>query len=226
MKFYCINLLLIYSIFIIYINSQENKIDIDITDEKHLFNKNLLLMNRTDALYQEISEKMKNIIFNIYLKLKYRNLKKNNEKIQTKFSLIKGKLDNNIYDKQIILEELKELNGKLLYLETLCETIKDLYEKNERNKIVFFNLFKVLFITLILTIIVVMAIIKITPIFEDIKTRKYLYSKRRLYKKHIILLDENREINTFISKKNNYPKKKNKKTRKISVFNLVIFNKK
>ena len=52
------------------INAQETKNDGDI---KRLFSNALNMFNKTEIRYQEISAKMKNIKYNIFLKFRYKN---------------------------------------------------------------------------------------------------------------------------------------------------------
>ena len=54
------------------------------SEVNQLFNNNLIKCNKTEILFQEFSEKMKNIKYNIILKIKYKNLKKKHNKIVKK----------------------------------------------------------------------------------------------------------------------------------------------
>ena len=55
------------------INSQEIQ---DCEELKRLFSYSLTMLNKTEIKYLDISQKMKNIKYNIFLKIRYKNLKR------------------------------------------------------------------------------------------------------------------------------------------------------
>ena len=152
------------------INAQQTGNDKDI---KRLFSQALNIFNKTEIRYQEISAKMKNIKYNIFLKIRYKNLKRKYTKINTMIANIKGKIDINADDSNEINEELYNLDIEIQNFEKKCEKAIVVYNKAERTKKVFINIIKVFFITLISIIVVVMIIIGVISIIIIRRQRKY-----------------------------------------------------
>ena len=142
-------------------------------DIKQLFSKALNIFNKTEIRYQEISEKMKNIKYNIFLKIRYKNLKRKYTKINIMIANIRGKIDINDYDSNVINEDLYNLDIEIQNFGKKCEKAIVVYNKAEHTKKVFINIIKVFFITLILIIVIVMIIIAVVSIIIIRRQRKY-----------------------------------------------------
>ena len=138
-----------------------------------LFNNILIKCNKTEILFQEFCQKMKNIKYNIILKIKYKNLKKKHNKIVKKIGKIKELLNSNNYNKNEILEDIKELNKSLTKFEYKCNKAIHAFYKGEKVKTILNNLLKVFFITLFITIFLLLIVIVIISIFIIRRQKKY-----------------------------------------------------
>ena len=162
-------LIIIISLFFSSIKAQ----NITQSEVNQLFNNNLIKCNKTEILFQEFSEKMKNIKYNIILKIKYKNLKKKHKKIVKKIEKIKELLNSNNYNKNEILEDIKELNKSLTKFEYKCNKAIHAFYKGEKVKTILNNLLKVFFITLFITIFLLLIVIVIISIFIIRRQKKY-----------------------------------------------------
>ena len=162
-------LIIIISLFFSSIKAQ----NITQSEVNQLFNNNLIKCNKTEILFQEFSEKMKNIKYNIILKIKYKNLKKKHNKIVKKIGKIKELLNSNNYNKNEILEDIKELNKSLTKFEYKCNKAIHAFYKGEKVKTILNNLLKVFFITLFITIFLLLIVIVIISIFIIRRQKKY-----------------------------------------------------
>jgi hypothetical protein len=180
------------SIIIILILFSSIKTQDTISEEKQLYNNNLIKFNKTEIQYKEISEKMKNIKYNIFLKIRYKNLKKKHQKIEIKLGKIKEKLDSNNYDKNELKEEIKEIYESITKFEKKCNKALDIFYKSEKTKKVLMNMIKAFFWTLLVIIIVVLIVIGVASIFIIKRQRKYY-----------ALEEENSQVNIINEGKNN-----------------------
>ena len=201
------------------INAQETKNDGDI---KRLFSNALNMFNKTEIRYQEISAKMKNIKYNIFLKIRYKNLKRKYNKINTMISNIRGKLDINQYDLNEINEDMYKLDTEIESFGKKCEKAIVVYHKAEHTKRVFINIIKVFFITLIIIIVVVMIIIAVISVIIIKRQKKYHALEEEMSNSNIEInvgnnynksFDEIKETNEKESI-DNFNKKKNIKKKK------------
>ena len=161
--------IIIISIFFPLIKSQQiNEIEL-----KQLFNSTLYCYNKTELHYKDISEKMKNIKFNIFLKIRYKKLVKEHNKMQKKIGKLEAKIKSNNYDNNEMIEDIKELNKSLTHYEHKCHKAIHVYIQSEKVKKVFKNMIKAFFITLLIVIIIVLIIIGIVSLFVIKRQRKY-----------------------------------------------------
>ena len=152
------------------INSQEIKDDEEL---KRLFSNSLSMLNKTEIKYLDISEKMKNIKYNIFLKVRYKNLKRKHKKINAMISSIKGKIDINKYDLKEINEDMYKLDVEIENFGKKCEKAIKVFNRAEQTKKIFMNIIKAFFFTLIIVIVVVMIIIGIVSIIIIKRQKKY-----------------------------------------------------
>ena len=163
-----ISIILISILFSSIKSQQTNQIEM-----KQLFNNTLDRYNKTEIHYKDISEKMKNIKFNIFLKIRYKNLVKEHNKIERNIGKMEEKLNSNNYDKNEMLEDIKDLNKSLTTYEHKCDKVIYIFNQNEKTKNVFMNILKTFFLTLLITIIIVLIIISIVSLFIIKRQRKY-----------------------------------------------------
>lgn len=159
--------------YIIFLFSQIKSQGTQQPKERELLKNCISEFNKTENRFIEISEKMKNIKYNIFLKIRYKNLKRTHNKIQTTISTIKKKLDSNKYDKIKVIEELKILTGNIGQYNRKCEKAIEIYYQAESMKAVIYNIIKAFFLTILIIIIVVMIIIGIVSFFIIRRQRKY-----------------------------------------------------
>lgn len=164
---------IIYIAYIIFIISQINSQRSLQSEEKELLNNCISSFNKTESRFSEISQKMKNIKYNIFLKIRYKNLERMHSKIQISITEIREKLDSTNYDKNKIIEQLKMLDGNIEKYERKCDSANDLYYQAENIKAIVYNLIKAFFMTLLIIIIVVMIIIGIVSFFIIRRQKKY-----------------------------------------------------
>jgi len=192
------------------------------SEVNQLFNNNLIKCNKTEILFKEFSEKMKNIKYNIFLKIKYKNLQKKHNKIEKKIGKIKELLNSNNYNKNEILEDIKELNKSLTKFEYKCNKAIHAFYKGEKVKIILNNLLKVFFITLFITIFLLLIVIVIISIFIIRRQKKYYALNEESSKVDIIneegsnntsesIKIKNKKINDDSSERKMKKKKKDKK---------------
>ena len=179
--------IIIISLFFLSIKAQ----NITQSEVNQLFNNNLIKCNKTEMLFREFSEKMKNIKYNIILKIKYKNLQKKHNKIEKKIGKIKELLNSNNYNKNEILEDIRELNKSLTKFEYKCNKAIHAFYKGEKVKTILNNLLKVFFITLFITIFLLLIVIVIISIFI-IKRQKNYYALDEESSKVDIIKEEGR----------------------------------
>ena len=197
---------------------------------KQLFNNTLDRYNKTELHYKDISEKMKNIKFNIFLKIRYKKLVKEHNKIERNIGKIEEKLNSNNYDKNEMLEDIKELNISLKTYEHKCHKVIHVFNQNEKTKNIFMNMLKAFFITLLIIIIIVLIIIGIVSLYIIKRQRKYYIleeensfdkivgaeKKNNEFNQIKIKNENSNEITTEISSERQMKKKKGKKKTKKS----------
>ena len=147
--------------------------EVKLSEERQLLNDCLSHYNKTEKQFYELSEKMKDIKFNLVLKIKFKNLKKKNLKVVEKINKIKGKIDLNNYSKKEIIQDLKELNETISKFEIKCHKVNHIYYQNEKTKDILINMIKVFFKTLFIIIIIALIIIGIVSLYVIKRQRQY-----------------------------------------------------
>ena len=189
------NLIKLYIISIILLLSSIKSQEIEQTEEKQLFNNSLNHFNKTETPYLDISQKMKNVKFDILLKIRYKGIERSRNKIQIKIVKIRDKLDSNTYKKTEVLEEIKELDKKITNFEDNCyEAINEYYKNVEIYNIVK-NMIIVFFKALLIIIIIIMIIIGIVSIYIIRKQRQYAALEDESSKENI-MTEENSNSNS------------------------------
>ena len=190
--------IIIISLFFLSIKAQ----NITQSEVNQLFNNNLIKCNKTEMLFREFSEKMKNIKYNIILKIKYKNLQKKHNKIEKKIGKIKELLNSNNYNKNEILEDIRELNKSLTKFEYKCNKAIHAFYKGEKVKTILNNLLKVFFITLFITIFLLLIVIVIISIFIIKRQKNYYALDEESSKVDIIKEEGSNNISESIKIKN------------------------
>ena len=163
-----VNILLLFS----KIKSQESHA----LEEMQLFNNSLILFNKSTENYQSISEKMKNIKYNIFLKLRYRIIKRNYIEVKNSFAKIKEILESKNYDNKQIKEKIIDLNRDIYKFNKRCNKALEVFSKNEEIKKVTLKLIKVFFLTALIIIIFIIIILAIIALFSFI-----IYKRQKIY---------------------------------------------
>lgn len=163
---------IIFITYIIFLFSQIKSQEAQQPQEKELLNNCIFSFNKTENRLAEFSEKMKNIKYNIFLKIRYKDLKRRHNKIKTTISTIKEKLETNNYNKKVI-GELNILKGIIEKYDRKCDKAIDAYYKAESLKIVIYNIIKIFFLIILIIIIAIMIIIGIVSFFIIKSQRKY-----------------------------------------------------
>ena len=188
------------------------------SEEWHLFNYCLTVHNKTEEKLHDISEKMKDIKFNIILKIKYKNLIEKKNLFEKEINEMKEKMGKKNYDKNEIIQELNELKNSIIKYDEKCDKFFNVYNKNEDLKNVFMNMIKVFFITIFIVIIIVLAIIGIVSFFVIKRQRRYYKLEEEIT--HIDELEEGKKYNNELTQIKN---KRNNQIRNISEENKNNF---
>ena len=187
--------IIIISILFSSIKSQKtNQIEV-----KQLFNSTLDRYNKTEIHYKNISEKMKNVKFNIFLKIRYKKLVKEHNMIGKNIGKIEEKLNSNNYDKNEILEDIKELNKSLVHYEHKCHKAIHVFNQSVKVKNVLGDMLKTFFIALLITIIIVLIIIGIISLYIIKKQKKYYILEEENSEEKIVGEDK-KDFNTIAIK--------------------------
>lgn len=192
LNYYSIALIFIITILILFspIKTQEN----NQTKEKQLFNNSLIEFNKTEIQYQNLSEKMKNVKYDIFMKIRYRGIQKKHDNIQEKIEKIQSDLDSNTYNKKEILEEIKEINVKIEEFGNACNSAINSYYKSN----ITYNKLKKIIIAIFIALFI---IINIVVVVGGIVS---FYIIRKQKKKYVPLDEENsKDVIVMKEKKNN-----------------------
>lgn len=173
MKFYFFNTyaIILFIILLLFskINSQENQS----SEEKQLLNNSLILFNKAEVNYKIISAKMETVKFNIFLKVRYKNLQRRYNNIRASIEKINNILVSNDYDISDVKEKLYDLKKDIEKFDKKCNKTFDVFSQSEKIKSMIINLIKVFFLTIVIIIIVVFAIIAIISYFIMKRQKKY-----------------------------------------------------
>ena len=188
------------------------------SEEWHLLNYCLTFHNKTEEKLHDISEKMKDIKFNIIIKVKYRNLIEKKNILEKEINEMKEKMGKKNYDKNEIIQELNKLKNSIIKFDEKCDKFINVYNKNEELKNVFINMIKVFFITIFIVIIIALAIIGIVSFFVIKRQRRYYKLEEEIT--HIDQLEEGKKYNNELIQIKN---KRNNQIRNISEENKNNF---
>ena len=98
---------------------------IGISEAQNKFDDLINKFNETNALFQNITQKMENIKYNFILKIKYKFLKEKKEKIAQKIKTIKEYLNTNKIEKSNLMKEIYDLSEHIESFIISCyKTIK------------------------------------------------------------------------------------------------------
>ena len=86
----CHHIILILCLFIQYVSSQNISLE---ESEFALFNQSMVKFNNTKKQFDDMSNKMKNINYNIILKIRYKELERSYKTVETKFVEIQKELN-------------------------------------------------------------------------------------------------------------------------------------
>ena len=145
----------------------------DLSEEKQLLQECLSFYNKTELKFEEIKEKIKNVRFNIILKIKYKDITKIHTNIENNISEITEKIDSKSYDKNSVIKNLKELKTAIETLDAKCDKAIQTYNNNEKVYNFLIDLIKIIIITLFIVIVIVLLIIGIISIIVIKHQRKY-----------------------------------------------------
>lgn len=145
----------------------------DLSEEKQLLQECLSFYNKTELKFEEIKEKIKNVRFNIILKIKYKDITKIHTNIENNISEITEKIDSKSYDKNSVIKNLKELKTAIETLDAKCDKAIQTYNNNEKVYNFLIDLIKIIIITLFIVIVIVLLIIGIISIIVIKHQRNY-----------------------------------------------------
>jgi len=151
-------------------------------DERKLYNEAAARLNETEFALADLSEKLKDIKYNFILLMKYKDLLKTKDNVKEFFNNVTAKINSFNYNKYSMLDEIKQLNEKLLKLDNKYESTYRAYNNAESIKLVLVNMIKVFFITLIITMVVVLIAVGFISLF---------LFKRQRRKRHDYYEEEN-----------------------------------
>ena len=162
--------ILILFLFIHYVSSQNISLE---ESEYALFNQSMVKFNNTKKQFDDMSNKMKNINYNIILKIKYKDLERCYKTVETKFGEIQKELNETYYEKEKARNNIKLLDSDIYTFEKKYKETRSLYFEYERTKAYLLHFLKMLFICLFLAVIIIMAIIGIVSFFVVRNQRRY-----------------------------------------------------
>ena len=188
--------ILILAFLIQYINSSENK-SLD-SSEFEMFNQSMNKYNDTKLYFDDITKKMKNINFNVILKIKYNELKRYYQNIETQIVEIQNELKGTNYQREKVIKNINLLDDNMNVFEKKYNTTKKSYYEFEKVKDLIKHFLKIFFICLLVSIIIIMAIIAIVSYFVVKNQRRYY----QLQEEYSVNTDE-KELNKKTNDVNN-----------------------
>ena len=165
-----------YSFLLKIIKAQE----IILSEEKQLLNNCSNFFNKTQAEYQELTEKMKFIKYNIFLRARYRDVNKIRDITEKQLSKIQETINTDKYDKNAVINELKELNVNIEKFEQKCSKAINIYNNNKKLGKIIVDFLKVFFTTIFIVIIISLIVIGIVSFFVIKRQRKYYKLKEEV----------------------------------------------
>ena len=162
--------ILILFLFIQYVSSQNISLE---ESEFALFNQSMSKFNNTKKQFDDMSNKMKNINYNIILKIRYKELERSYKTVETKFVEIQKELNETNYEKEKVRNNIKLLDSDIHTFEKKYKATRSLYFEFERTKAYLLHFLKIFFICLFVAVIIIMAIVGIVSFFVVRNQRRY-----------------------------------------------------
>ena len=162
-------------------------------------------ISQINSLYQNLTEKMAEIKYNVILKLRYKSLKRKKEKVEKQLNKIKSSGSINSYT-------LDELNEYVYSYGKSCRKVRKLFDTFESLKNTILNIIRIFFLTLIITIIVVIIISALIYLYIVRKSKSYDILNEEM--SHSEFHNSNDPELEIIKKKNKKKKFKKKKSEK------------
>ena len=138
-----------------------------------LFNQSMVKYNDTKKQFDDITNKMKNINYNILLKIRYKELERYYKTVETKFVEIQKELKETNYEKEKVRNNIKLLDNDIHTFEKKYKATRSLYFEFERTKAYLLHFLKIFFICLFVAVIIIMAIVGIVSFFVVRNQRRY-----------------------------------------------------
>ena len=123
-------------------------------------------ISQINSLYQNITEKMTDIKYNIILKLRYKSLARKKDKVEKQLNKIKSSGTISEYS-------LSELREYVYSYGKSCRKVQKLFDTFENLKNTIINIIKIFFLTLIITVIVVIIISALIYLYIVRKRKSY-----------------------------------------------------
>ena len=162
-------------------------------------------ISQINSLYQNLTEKMTEIKYNVILKLRYKSLTRKKEKVEKELNKIKSSGSINSY-------ALDELNEYVYSYGKSCRKVRKLFDTFESLKNTILNIIRIFFLTLIITIIVVIIISALIYLYIVRKSKSYdILNEEMSHSEFHNSNDPELEIIKKKNKKKKFNKKKSKK---------------
>jgi len=123
-------------------------------------------ISQINSLYQNITEKMTDIKYNIILKLRYKSLARKKDKVEKQLNKIKSSGTISEYS-------LAELREYVYSYSKSYRKVQKLFDTFENLKNTIINIIKIFFLTLIITVIVVIIISALIYLYIVRKRKSY-----------------------------------------------------
>lgn len=153
-----------------YVSSQNISSD---ASEIELFNQSMAKYNNTKMHFDDITNKMKNISFNILLKIRYKEVERCYKTVINKFMEIQNELKEANYERENVKKNIKLLDSDINTFEKKYRATKSLYFEFERTKNYLIHFLKIFFICLFVSVLIIMAIVGIVSYFVVKNQRRY-----------------------------------------------------
>jgi len=194
--------ILILAFLIQCINCSENK-TLDLS-EFEMLNQSLSKYNYSKLFFDDITKKMKNINFNIILKIKYSELKRCYQNIEAQIGEIQNELKETKYEREKVIKNIKLLDDNIDIFEKKYNITKKSYFEFEKAKDYILHFFKIFFICLLVSVLIIITIIAIVSYFVVKNQRRYY----KLQEEYSVNTDE-KELNKKTNDVNNINEKEN-----------------
>ena len=199
-NFSFLSYVLILIFLIQYINSSGNK-SLDLS-ELEMFNQSINKYNDTKLYFDDITKKMKNINFNIILRIKYNELKRYYQNIETQIGEIQNELKETNYEREKVKKNINLLDDNMDIFEKKYNITKKSYFEFEKVKDFIKHFLKIFFICLLVSVLIIMVIIAIVSYFVVKNQRRYY----KLQEEYSVNSDE-KELNKKTNDVNNINEK-------------------